>query len=220
MGDELILLGNIRLLQQQNKTISIIAHDPQRLREFLSQSLDTTEITFLQELPRGIRSIVKYFRTHTYPQIKNFFQIDTIILGGGEIFTEESPHAYYYRLRSIRPALLFEKNLYLMGGIQVPTKRINKVLFRRILRHTKQIFARDKEEIPAVQTFGFPRVSFFMDTSYFAVDNRKKFKHTSAQKYIIININSKGLQFLPDICKEIIHYAKLGYTSTYVAVCQ
>ena len=95
-----------------------------------------------------------------------------------------------------------------MGGIQIPKKWINKMLCKRIFRHTKTIYARDKEEITAIQAFGYPNVEFFMDTSYFAIDNWKQYLHLSSQRYIIININTKGLQFLPDLCKEIIEYAK------------
>jgi polysaccharide pyruvyl transferase WcaK-like protein len=220
MWDELILLGNIKLLQQQKKEIYVIAHDPKWIEDFLKQSIDTTDITFLQEMPRGIRSIWKYIVSKKYKQIKSFFTIDTIILGGGEILTEESPHAYYYRLRSIRPALFLGKTLYLMGGIQIPKKRYNRLLCKRIFLHTKKIYSRDKEEIENIQTFGYKDVDFFMDTSYFALDNRKKYYHISSQKYIIININSKWLHYLPELCKEIIDYAKEGYTSTYISVCK
>jgi hypothetical protein len=197
-----------------------VAHDPKGIESFLQQSLDTQDITFLQELPRGIRSIWRYISTPHHFQIKKFLDIDTVILGGGEILTEESPHAYYYRLRSIRPALFFHKTLYLMGGIQIPKKRYNRLLCKRIFRHTKKIYTRDKEEIPEIQDFGYHNVEFFMDSSYFAIEDRKAYKHLSSQKYIIININSKGIQFLPELCTEIIEYAKEGYTSTYISVCK
>ncbi|MEI7562862.1 MAG: hypothetical protein WCJ39_04055 [bacterium] len=107
-----------------------------------------------------------------------------------------------------------------MGGIQIPKKRINILLCKWIFHHTKTIYSRDKEEIQAIQAFGYDKVEFFMDTSYFAIDNRKQYKHLSSQKYIVININSKGLHYLPDLCTEIIEYAKQGYTSSYIAVCK
>ncbi|MEI7562861.1 MAG: hypothetical protein WCJ39_04050 [bacterium] len=80
MGDELILLGNIKLLQQQQKQIYVVAHDPQWIKDFLEQSIDTQDITFLQELPRGIRSTRNYIRSKKYKQIKSFLATDTVIL--------------------------------------------------------------------------------------------------------------------------------------------
>lgn len=220
MGDELILLWNIKLLQEQKKKIYVVAYDIQWIQDFLSQFVDISEITFILELPRGIRSLIRYLKHKDRWHLKRFLEVDSIILGWGEILTEESPQSYHYRLRSIRPALFFKKTLYLMGGIQIPKKWINRLLCKRIFHFTKGIYTRDKEEIESIQEFGYPDVEFFMDTSYFAIEDRKQYKHVSSQKYIIININSKGLQFLPELCTEIIDYAKEGHTSTYVSVCK
>jgi hypothetical protein len=42
-----------------------------------------------------------------------------------------------------------------------------------------------------------------MDTSYFVRDNRKKYLIKNDKKYIIININKNGKQFMDDLKKEI-----------------
>ena len=218
MGDELILLGNIKLLQAQGKDIYVIAHDIPRIQSFLKQSIAIDDITFLQELPRGIRSAWEYFTSAKRTQLKTFWQIDTIILWWGEIFTEESPHAYYYWLRSIRPALFCRKHLYLMWGIQTPTKRYNKLLWKWIMHHTDKIYTRDHDETEKIKKSEYSHVEFFMDTSYFAYP-RKDYHITPQKKYLVVNINSKGLPFLQDFAKEVQTYSAQGYDIYYVPVC-
>lgn len=75
--------------------------------------------------------------------------------------TEESVNAYRYWNVGLLPLLgkLWSKKnsdgvpVYLMGGIQIPTKKKNLIFFNRLLKHTKQIFARDEESVAALQKF-------------------------------------------------------------------
>ena len=208
MGDELILIGNIKLLQQQGKQIFVVSQHNDLLKQFISQEVDCSNITFLDEIPRGFRSTIKYLKKNGLQQLKTFFQIDTIILWGWEILTEESPHSYYYRFRSIRPALFLRKKLYLMGGIQIPKKWWNKLLFKRLLSRAIKIFSRDFESIVCFQEYGYKNVEFFMDTSYFVKENWKKYKHKSDQQYIVVNLNSKGERFFDDLVQSCKDYLK------------
>ncbi|MFA5748236.1 MAG: polysaccharide pyruvyl transferase family protein [Candidatus Absconditabacterales bacterium] len=219
MGDELILLGTIKLLLKQKKSIYVVSPNNIRLQNFLNQFIDTNQITFIDELPRGFRSLLNFLKNKPYQQIKKFLNIDNIILGGGEILTEESAHSYYYRLRSIWPALFLKKNLYIMGGIQIPNKRYNKILFHAIIRKTQAMFLRDQDAITALKKYGYLNAKFFMDTSYFALNNRKSYKHLSDKKYIIVNINSRGQQFFKNLVDDIKHYIKKGYEIIYLPVC-
>ena len=219
MWDELILLWNIKLLQQQWKKIFVVSQDNQRLKIFLSKEIDCWNITFVDELPRGFRSTIKYLKKNKLNQIKYFWNIDTVILWWGEILTEESPHSYYYRLLSIWPALILRKNLYIMWGVQIPKKRINKILFNWILRNTKKIFCRDFEWISELKKYGFNDVEFLMDTSYFVRENWKKYLHKDGKKYFVININSNGKQFMNDLKKEVKVYVDKWYECYFVPVC-
>ena len=52
------------------------------------------------------------------------------------------------------------------------------------------------------------QVEFFMDTSYFAFQDWRKYKHQEEEKYVMINLNSKGEQFLEDLITEIKSFIK------------
>ena len=82
MGDELILLGTIKLLLAQGKEIFVVSANNEWLKSFFSQFINISPITFVDELPRGFRSLRKYILKKSYKQLKYFFQVDTVVLGG------------------------------------------------------------------------------------------------------------------------------------------
>jgi len=228
MGDELILLGTLKLLLAQGKEIFVVSANNERLKTFFSQPcfsweqgkfIDISHITFVDELPRGFRSLRTYIIKKKRKQLKYFFQVDAVILGGWEILTEESPHSYRYRLQSIRPAFLWRRKLYIMGGVQIPRMFWNKILFRLILGATKKIFSRDFNEIEHLQHYGFKNTEFFMDTSYFAIDDRGKYKKEAKLNYIVVNINRHGRLFMEDFIEDVKKYLHMGYTVYFVPVC-
>lgn len=116
MGDELILLGTIRLLQQQKKKILISAYDPDWLKAFFSQFPDMQDIVYLHEFPKGIRSVFNYFFSSHIKELVSYRNVDAVIIGGGEILTEESKNAYRYWNLALLPLIdkLKSVNLYLM----------------------------------------------------------------------------------------------------------
>lgn len=219
MWDELILLWNIKLLQKQWKKIFVISQDNTRLKAFLSKEIDCSDITFVDELPRWIRSSIRYLKKNWLKQLKLFFQIDTVILWWWEILTEESSHSYHYRFRSIWPSLFFRKNLYIMWGVQIPRKKLNKKLFNFTLKRTCKIFCRDFEWVEELKKYGFENAEFFMDTSYFVRDNRDKYKKESDENYIVININSNWKHFMEDLKNESKKYINQWYNCCFVPVC-
>lgn len=206
-------------MQKQWKKIFIVSQDNEWLKKFLSKEVDCSGITFLDELPRGFRSTIKYIKKNGFSQIKDFWSIDTVILGWGEILTEESPHSYYYRFWSIWPSLLLRRNLYIMWGVQIPKKQINKILFNLILRNTNKIYCRDFECVSELKKYWFENAEFFMDTSYFVRDNWKKYLHKDGKKYIVVNINKNGKQFMDDLKKEVKIYLDKWYECYFVPVC-
>jgi polysaccharide pyruvyl transferase WcaK-like protein len=206
------------LLTAQHKKITIAAYNPQRLQNFLSQQIDTSHITFVTEIPKGIRSRIAYIRQGKYKERKLYKNIDAVIIGGGEILTEENKHSYRYRLVSLLPCL--HKPRYLMGGIQLPKKIFNRFLFKKILADTKRIFARDQETVEKLKAFGIKHVQFFMDTAYYAYDRKTlqkpqvttkrgrptKQKPLHTNKYIIVNVNKNAQHFLPEIINDVKAY--------------
>lgn len=58
------------------------------------------------------------------------------------------------------------------------------------------------ETVHEMKAHGFDKVDFFMDTSYFAYDWKKRYPKTD-RKYIVINLNKNGEQFLPEIIQDV-----------------
>ncbi len=218
LGDELILAWTIKLLQETNKKITIAAYDPEWLKTFLHQLVDTSKITFITEIPKGIRSRRRYLITGKFRERKLRKKVDAVIIGWGEIITEENKHSYRYRLASLLPC--FRKPRYLMGGIQRPKKYFNRFLFTLLLKRTKYIFARDIDTVQEMKAHGFKNAEFFMDTSYFAYP-RKKVKGKKIEnynKYIVINLNRNAEKFLPNIIDDVKRIYNQGYEVKYVPV--
>lgn len=221
MGDEIILLGTIRLLQQQGKKILISAYDPEWLKSFFSQFPDMQDITYLHEFPKGIRSGFHYFFSPRIKEIIQYRQVDTVIIWGGEILTEESKNAYRYWNLALLPLAdkLKKINLYLMGGIQTPKKLLNCKLFGWLLKRTKAVYARDEDSVHALEKLGYKDAEFFMDTSRFAYDRRTVEKESPSDKKVaLINLNKNGEKFYPNLLAECKSLLQEGYELAYVPV--
>ena len=215
----MIVLWNIVLLQRQWKEIFVACQNIDTLKSFLSQFIDVNTINFVKELPWGIRSFFRALKNGDFKSLKYFFQIDTIILWWWEIFTEEMPHSYYYWFNSIWPAFFFKKQLIIMWWVQPPKKRFNRLLFKYTLHHTDAVLCRDFQEIEPLRKFWAKNVSFFMDTSYFAIPDWAKYKKKKPEKYIVINLNSRGMNFLDDLLKVCHEYLKKWYKIYFVPAC-
>lgn len=81
MGDELILLGTIRLLQEQGNEVIVSAYDSERLKTFFAQFKDLKPITFLHEFPKGVRSAFSYFFSSCVKELKKYRDVDVLIIG-------------------------------------------------------------------------------------------------------------------------------------------
>ncbi len=219
MWDELILLWTIKLLQEQDKKIYISAYNPGWLKKFLGQFVDVENIEFLREIPKWFRSFWKFIRDKNSRTLKKYKEVDSIIIGGGEILTEEVPSTYWYWLVSIFPCLKQKPNIYLMWWIQVPKKDRNKKLFDYLMKRVKYVYARDLESVYELKKYGFEGAEFFMDTSYFAFDwKRLEQDKLKRWRYIVINVNKNGEDFLDDIIKDIKYYLEEWYKVLYVPV--
>ncbi len=219
MWDELILLGTIKLLQEQWKEIYISAYNISWLKSFFKQFINVDEIGFLREIPKWFRSFRKFIKDWGRKTIKKYKEMDSVIVWGGEILTEELPNNYRYWLVSIFPCLKKHKNIYLMGGIQVPKKWYNKKLFSFLLKKTNYIYARDLDSVYGLKKYWFENTEFFMDTSFFAYDwNIIKNANHKKQKYVIINVNKNWERFLENISNDIKDYLSNWYKILYVPV--
>jgi hypothetical protein len=262
MWDELILVWNIKLLLKENKKIYVACSNKDWLINFHKQFLEkynleinekwfynkeTWEqtITYLQELPKWFRSTIKFLKN--IKDLKEYFKTDSILIWGWEIFTEETPGSYWYWLASVW-FLLFWRNLYLSGWIQIPIKIWNKIPFLILNKKAKKLLVRDYDLQNSKHTPKWlkNKVEFFPDTSIFVYDNidlkNYKWKHNfkNEQKiietdknwylenntekkeytpYIVINVNKRAEKFLDKI-KEIIDKYKQNCDIYFVPVCK
>lgn len=227
LWDELILLWTIRLLQSQGNQIVVSAYDPKWLEKFFAQFKDLNPIEYLHEFPKGIRSFFSYFFSSRRKELKSYRAVDAVIIGGGEILTEESPSAYWYWnfwllpfIRTFQPkekGFSSKISLYLMGGIQIPQKKINRWLFDRLLRHTDAIFARDEESVQKLQAYGYSPAKLFMDTSFFAYP-RADFRSSKKEKIALINLNHNGSDFFEQLVQDCRDLLQQGFELYYVPV--
>ncbi len=220
LWDELILIGNIKLLQKQNKQIYVACSNKDWLKDFHRQFFDTWEIIYIQELPKGFRS---FFRAcKNLKELKHYFKIDSIIVWWGEILTEETPFSYRYWVLSIWPIMFF-KNLYLTWWIQFPTRLRNKLAFNLLLKNTNKIYARDyglKD-----QTKIKNKLEFFPDTSIFVYDDIDLENYTwnyttKEEKYIIVNVNKKAENFFEKVENVVDEYYRNDYVVYFAWICK
>ena len=231
MWDELILLGNVKLLLEQWKKVTIACYDLSWLRGFFAQFVDVSKIKFIPELPKWFHSFFDYIFKYGMRWFLRFWKCDTIILWWWEILTEENPWAYWYWRMSIRPFLwkkkfqnLFKKkkksDLYVMWWVQIPKNKKKKKQLLSLLNHTTVCYLRDFEAVEEIKPY-VKNCEFFMDTSYFAyernkvsVDEEKKIE----KPYVVVNLNKNAEKFFDELLNDVKTYSNKGYRIYYVPV--
>ncbi len=193
-GDELILIGLIRLLLRSIDHPSLIVgwwniSFLQKFHRYFFTAKELSYLSYLQEIPHWFRSFF-YFLTKTPRDFFSYLHCDTFILGWWELFTEETPGSYLYRRRSLLPFWIrrffgYQSSLYLMWWVQLPSRWHNKLILKHIVRSSSGSFCRDEESVDVVRSllpFGnkeHEKHRWYIDTSYFALwegwweDNQK-----------------------------------------------
>jgi len=231
LWDELILLWNVKLLLQQGKKITIACYEPKWLRNFFAKFIDVSDIKFIPELPKWIRSSIRYIFRYWMRWFIRFWKPNTVIIWWWEILTEENPWAYRYRRISIRPFLwkrFFENlfntskksDLYIMWWVQIPKSRYKKRQLLSLLKYTTACYLRDTDAVEEIKPY-VKKCEFFMDTSYFAydwgnvsLDSEKKIE----KPYVAVNLNKNAESFFDELVQDIKEYCKKGYRIYYVPV--
>jgi hypothetical protein len=70
----------VKLLLQDNKKITIAAYDVERLKKFFSQFIDINKIIFVTEIPKGIRSWIRYIRQGKLRERKLYRKVNAVIV--------------------------------------------------------------------------------------------------------------------------------------------
>jgi len=161
-------------------------------------------ITYLTEWPKWIRSTFRFLKDIS--NLKQYFQVNSILIWWWEIFTEETPWSYWYWFFSVWVLLPFTK-LYLSGWIQIPKKIWNKIPFFIMWKKAKKIF---------------PDTSIFTTLWQNKID-LKKYKwniKNEKEKIIIININKRAEKFYNEIHKITDKYYRDNYTIYFSWICK
>ena len=231
MGDELILLWNVKILLNQWKNVIIACNDPEWLRNFFVQFVDVGKILFIPELPKWLRSLFNYIFRYGMRWFSRFRKIDTIIIWWGEVLTEENPWAYRYWRMSIRPFLCKKKfedllkkkkksDLYIMWWVQIPKNIKKKNQLLSLLRYTTACYLRDFYAVDEIKPY-VRECEFFMDTSYFAYNRGDVLPNTKKKldkPYIVVNLNKNAENFFDELVNDIKCYVEKWYRIYYVPV--
>lgn len=222
------MIGNLKLLLKQGKTPVVVSQNPVFLKKFCSQFIDVHQVEFICELPRGIRSFWSWLKNGHYASFSEYYRCDTIILGGGEILTEENPNAYRYWFWSMWALFFFFKiQFIIMGGVQIPKSAFNLFLFRYMLKRVDTLYLRDFDAIAALEEFGCKKATFLMDTSYFVVEDwenvsaqakENKAKKEKSNSYLVLNLNSNAERFFDEMVPLIKGYQEKGWKIYYVPI--
>lgn len=78
------------------------------------------------------------------------------------------------------------------------------------------VYARDLESVYELKKYWFENAEFFMDTSYFAYDWKSVNEKNVRQKYIVVDVNKSGENFLEDIIHDVQYYVNEWYKILYV----
>lgn len=236
LWDELILIGNIKLIESimseqesladkksdYNKSsnhpnLIIYSASTSWLKEFHRYfNIQQNNLIYVQELPHGFRSFFSYVKSlSNLKSIKHRFDTDTYMLGGGEIFTPETPFSYQYWTISLVPYFFgkllgwmwwYRPKLLVMWGIQKPIRLFDRICFWLIWRCADWFYLRDKESVQVIKNiWPYKKALLFMDSSYFAMSGISR--QDDDNKISIFNTNplSDNLDIMTDKIKEY-HY--------------
>lgn len=239
-GDELILVGLMRLLKKQGwnskkQKLYVSGWDLEFLKKFHRYFFELEElqsVNYIQEIPHGIRSLLR-FLTFWLFDFLTYFRCDVFIIWGGELFTEETPGSYLYWFWSllpywIRKIFVWTTKLYVMGGVQQPKKRYNQIILKYIIGRSDWCFLRDGESVEVVKKIKELAkgkkdnwVEWFMDTSYFAIEEtRSKKQETRIEnwlKHIIINTSPLAQKWTEQLRDIVWQYYDKWYTIYFLS---
>ena len=204
LWDEIILLWLVRNLLDQGKRCSIVSIDPDWLQQFFAQfDLDHERIVYLMESPKGVRSFLRYMRRWSRRELSVRRQSDGVIVWWWEIMTEESWAWYWYRFFSLLPMVGKHFSLSLMGWIQPPQKRVNKLFRSRWKKRVDHVYVRALEDVSVLEVDGRKNVSWYMDTSYEALD-RSVYASEEKTNTIVMNVSHLGEKYIDDIVERVL----------------
>lgn len=103
--------------------------------------------------------------------------------------------------------------------MQIPKKSYNQQLFKLLKKSVEKRYLRDFVAIEELKKNGISTAEFFMDTSYFIVDDWGKYKkNEKSDPYIVVNLNSNAEKFFEEMLPMIKSYQEQGFKIRYVPI--
>ncbi|NCS68165.1 hypothetical protein GW777_07365 [Candidatus Peregrinibacteria bacterium] len=136
-GDELVLRGILKIIEDKNYDIRVLSSDPQE-----TAALHNVKSGWV--FPTGLRSLL---RLSIFQTLKYYWETDEVLFGGGTLFTDEESKTIWISGLQILPAILMRKKIvcFRQGVGQIKHKRIVKWIFDRLSEITVRDHASQDE---------------------------------------------------------------------------
>jgi len=185
-GDELVLKNILGMLKDEK--ISVISHD-------------------FYPFPSGFRSfIVSIFTGRIIKTLATYMRADTVIFGGGTLFTSEEPITIWIWSMQILPAIFLHKKIICFGqGIGEIHGKFSKWIIKKIFSRFAHIILRDRESEKILRSLGVKKEIKIAPDPVFAM----KLEKAKGGELLIVLRDWKFLQ--KDFAKKMAEFLEWVY---------
>jgi len=185
-GDELVLRNILGMLREEKISVSS--------RDFYP-------------FPSGIRSFfISIFTGRIIKTLTTYMRADTVIFGGGTLFTSEEPITIWIWSMQILPAIIFRKKIICFGqGVGPIHGKFSKWIVKKIFSNFAHIILRDSESEKILRKVGVKKEIKIAPDPVFAM----KLAHAKGGELIVTLRDWKFLQ--KDFAKKMAEFLEWVY---------
>jgi polysaccharide pyruvyl transferase WcaK-like protein len=185
LGDEILLLGVLRYLQDQYQVtdVTIEADDSRRLQQWLRQHQAWLKLTMrCVWVPRGMQR-----RKVMLQSLLGMFPV--LVLGWGEVISTTYGFPHNGRNYLIQfPGMLWQRKHIVLWGITTPTHPTPRHI-QTILRGARSVVLREQWSYDTAHTISPDNTALYHDFAYDALQNITPDTPKDDKPYVIINIH-------------------------------
>ncbi len=191
LGDEAILEGILTIIRPFSTNITVMGARPSRTAKF-------HHVHGVGLIPCGFRSFFRaVFTLELLKTIRAMHSADVFILGGGGLFSDESPYAIIIWFIQALCAKLFKKRIVCLGQSIGPLRFFwSRFLTKKVFKWATFISVRDEYSKKILEKFGIKHVFALSDPAFLLAGKFETSKKITNKKYIIVSLRpwSKHLQ--------------------------